>query len=312
MLILLLHIALLTAEEPPEKEVPLNEIHLRDPFILPVPEEKKYYLFGTGFQGLPGKPGFAAYWSSDLITWHGPRAVFRRPEGFWGDRDYWAPEVHRYQGKYYMFASFCAEKACRATQILVADTPVGPYRLHSDGPVTPKDWFCLDGTLYLDPEGKPWIVFCHEWVQIHDGEICAQRLSEDLRHAEGEPKTLFKATDAPWMGEMGFGTERAGFITDGPFLFTGKDGALLMLWSSFGKDHNYKLALARSASGKLDGPWTHPPAPIFDDDGGHGMIFKTFDGQWLLSLHQPNKKNKERPRLFIVEEEHGSLRLTPK
>ncbi|HPO15200.1 MAG TPA: glycoside hydrolase family 43 protein [Candidatus Hydrogenedentes bacterium] len=312
MLVLLLNMLVLAAEEPVEKQVAVNEIHLRDPFVLPVPEEKKYYIFGTGFQGLPDGPGFATYWSSDLVTWHGPHAVFRRPEGFWGTRDYWAPEVHRYQGKYYMFASFCAKRAVRATQILVADTPAGPYRLHSDGPVTPKDWFCLDGTLYLDPEGKPWIVFCHEWVQIHDGEICAQRLSKDLRHAKGKPTTLFKASDAPWVGEMGFGTPKAGFITDGPFLFRAKDGALLMLWSSFGKDRRYKQAVARSASGKLEGPWTHPDKPIFEDDGGHGMIFQTFDGQTLLSLHQPNNNPKERPRFFTVEEDRGSLKLTPK
>ena len=53
-----------------------------------------------------------------------------------------------------MFASFKAAGVCRGTQILVADHPKGPFVPHSDGPVTPRDWECLDGTLYVDPGGK--------------------------------------------------------------------------------------------------------------------------------------------------------------
>ena len=32
--------------------------------------------------------------------------------------------------------------------------PWGLTRSWSDGPVTPRDWECLDGTLYVDGEGK--------------------------------------------------------------------------------------------------------------------------------------------------------------
>lgn len=40
--------------------------------------------------------------------------------------------------------------------------------------------------------------FCHEWVQVTDEEICAVRLKNDLRSAEGKPILLFNASDAPW------------------------------------------------------------------------------------------------------------------
>lgn len=45
----------------------------------------------------------------------------------------------------------------------------------------------LDGTLFIDDDGAPWIVFHHECVQVRDGGVVAQRLSDDLRQAVGNP-----------------------------------------------------------------------------------------------------------------------------
>ena len=143
--------------------------------------------------------GFDCYISADLQTWEGPFPVFRPPAGFWADRNFWAPEVHAYHGRYFLFASFKAKGICRGTQILVADSPRGPFHPVSAGPVTPPDWECLDGTLFVAADGNPWMVFCHEWVQVGDGEICALPLSEDLASAVGEPIVLFRASQAPWV-----------------------------------------------------------------------------------------------------------------
>jgi len=305
----ILTIAMMPTNAGGAEALTLDRIHLRDPYILPVPQEGKYYLFGTGWT-LPDGPGFMVYTSTDLQAWHGPRPAFTCPDGF-SSVNYWAPEVHLYRGRYYMFATFFSktEDSSRNTRILVAEEPGGPYRFHSPGPVTPRDWYCLDGTLFVDQEGLPWMVFCHEWVQIGDGSICAVRLSEDLRQSVGEPVVLFKASAAPWVTPIG--TAPRGRVTDGPFLHRAANGDLLMLWSSFGEG-GYKLAVARSESGVLLGPWTHPPKPLYEDDGGHGMLLLEFGGQLLLVLHQPNSQSRERPRIFSVHEhEQATLTLSP-
>ena len=69
----------------------------------------------------------------------------------------------------------------------MSDSPKGPFRPVGNRPVTPEGWHCLDGTLYTDRKGAPWLVFCHEWLQVGDGQICAVPLSEDLSEAVGEP-----------------------------------------------------------------------------------------------------------------------------
>lgn len=280
-----------------------NDINIRDPFV--VVKDGLYYLYGTiGADTWQGRPtGFNVYVGNDLQHWEGPLPAFRPAPDFWSDRNYWAPEVHEYRGRYYMFASFKAEDVCRGTQILASDSLHGPFTPHSARPVTPADWECLDGTLHVDDAGQPWMVFCHEWVQVHDGEICALRLSDDLRQAVGEPQLLFRATAAPWITPYAGQTD---YVTDGPFLHRAGNGELLMLWSSFIAG-SYALGVARSSSGHVTGPWTQDAEPLFKEDGGHGMLFRALDGALMLTVHRPNSTPNERPIFVPIRETDGTL-----
>lgn len=274
-----------------------SEIRIRDPFVHPDPSTGIYYLYGTTraggeFGGGCGEPGFDVYTSRDLADFDGPFPIFRRPEGFWAVSDFWAPEMHVFNGGFHLFATMRGPDAeSRGTVILRADSPLGPFAPWSDGPVTPRGWQCLDGTLHIDENGRPWIVFCHEWCQISDGGMCARPLNDDLSAPAGDAVTLFRGSDAPWAvarGEM-----KNIFITDGPFLFR-LDGKLQMLWSGFGAD-GYVMGRAFSESGNVLGPWRQDPKPVFDRDGGHGMAFRDFGGTLRIALHSPNEIGKERP-----------------
>jgi arabinan endo-1,5-alpha-L-arabinosidase len=291
----------------------LSTIRIRDPFILTVAEEGAYYLYGTTDEDVWNPPGtgFDCYRSTDLVEWDGPVPAFRPTEGFWADRNFWAPEVHRHDGRYFMFASFMAPGAHRGTQVLVADRPDGPFAAWSDGAVTPAEWDCLDGTPFIDDEGTPWMVFCHEWVQTIDGGMVAQRLSDDLKQAVGEPVALFTASQAPWARVADHPSVPTGvspYVTDGPFLHRLGTGELLMLWSSFGGS-GYAMGIARSTSGSVTGPWTHDPTPLWARDGGHGMIARTLDGGLVLTLHQPNETPLERAVLLPLVEKDGTIQI---
>ena len=178
-----------------------DEINIRDPFVLLY--NGVYYLYGTrGATCWGAATGFDVYTSADLETWEGPIPCFENDGTFWADRNYWAPEVHPWQGTWYMFASFKSETRHRGTAILRAETPQGPFVPWSDGPVTPADWECLDGTFFADDQGTPWIVFCHEWVQVGDGEIWAMPLTKELWAPAGEPRLLFRASEASFVKQV--------------------------------------------------------------------------------------------------------------
>ena len=294
----------------------LTDIHLRDPYILVAKREQAYYLYGTtDEQPWAGDGiGFDCYRGSSLTEWTGPFPVFRPPPGFWGTTQFWAPEVYLHDGRYVMFATFAGRRNFRGTQILVADDPLGPFVPWSQGAVTPKNWQCLDGTLFLDAEGDPWIVFCQEWLQVHDGAMHAQRLSADLSRSIAQPHFLFSASAAPWSRPLRPTDRTRGFpayVTDGPSIHRTPAGTLLMLWSSHGAG-GYAMGIARSESGAILGPWTHERDALTDEDGGHGMILRTLNDELMLVFHQPNDSPRERPVLHTIVAQDDTFTLAPK
>jgi arabinan endo-1,5-alpha-L-arabinosidase len=160
----------------------------------------------------------------------------------------------------------------------------------------------------VDDAGQPWLVYCHEWCQVGDGRIVAQRLADDLSSVIGDPTVLFRASQAPWV--RSFRMDRVAMVTDGPFLHRTQAGQLLMIWSSY-DGRGYALGQAISESGQVTGPWKHDARPLIsgEDDGGHGMLFRTFEGQLMLAVHRPNVTPNERAVFLPVEETAEGLRV---
>jgi hypothetical protein len=287
------------------------EVRIRDPYVLL--HEGKYYLYGTRSDSCWGPmDGFDCYVGDDLENWEGPIGIFRNDGTFWADRCYWAPECTAYRGAFYLVATFKSATRPMGVQILEADAPTGPFRIHSDGPVTPVDWECLDGTLHFEPDGTPWLVFSRSFTQVPEGLMCAQRLSDDLSAPVGDPVELFRAASAPWVSPFPYAKQEFGidgdcYLSDGPFLYRTEAGWLLILWSGF-VDHEYHVGVAASDGG-LPGPWTHDASPFLDRNGGHGMVFRTKAGELRFAVHFPNDKGRERPVFLPLEESDGRLRL---
>ena len=283
----------------------LSNIHIRDPFILV--ENGLYYMYGTRFNGEKGtypqiSEGTDVYISEDLENFSEPIPVFRRDESFWGTHHFWAPEVHKYNGRYYMFLTVASNVRNRGVQILVSDTPDGTFLPCANDALTPREWECLDGTLYVE-DGIPYMVFCHEWSQICDGEMCIMQLSDDLSTAVTKPETLFKASDPEWA--TGFLENRDKYVTDGPFFYKAQGGRLLMIWSSIAND-KYVEAISYSDNG-VKGPWKHYSELLYKEDGGHGMLFRDLSGQLLFTMHYPNTNDLERPVIVKVKEHNGTI-----
>ncbi len=285
-----------------------ENIHMRDPFVFV--EDGKCYLYGTTdpdcWHGEAN--GFDAFVGKDLEHFFPGRRIFSPHASFWGTQNFWAPELHKYRDSYYLFASFKAPGRRRATSILRGDNPLGPFSSWGAQTATPTEWECLDGTLYVDGDQKPWIVFCHEWVQKGGGTVCAQRLKEDLTKCEGEPHTLFSAREASWTKLVHHSSGIEGHVTDGPFLHKPAGGKLWMLWSSLSLS-GYAIGLAISESGSILGPWHQKAEPLFCGDGGHGMVFRGLDGVLRLSIHTPNSTPYERPVFLPVQETESGFVL---
>ena len=287
--------------------VPLDSIRLSDPAILADRKTSMYYMTGTG--GMLWK-------SKDLKLWNGPfRVVEHDKESWMGENPMiWAAELHEYNGKYYYFATFTNKDLMvdtvngrslerRASHVLVSEKPDGPYVPMEDEIYLPADMLTLDGTFWVDKDGKPYLIYCHEWLQNNDGTMEKIELKPDLSGSTGKGEILFRASNSPWNREEVDGKTGPNRVTDGPYLFRTETGRLGMIWTSW--IHKiYTQGVVYSESGTLNGPWIREAEPITPPDFGHGMLFQTFDGKWLMSVHSHKEVNGRYirvPHLFEVD-----------
>ncbi|MBR5448188.1 MAG: S-layer homology domain-containing protein [Clostridia bacterium] len=272
----------------------------RDPFIYG--ENGVYYAYITGWRVYKNTSGRLDG------KWTEVKNAVVKPGDY--DANPYAPEVYKYGGKYYMFTAYKPEKKLnkydnRGCIIMAADSPEGPFRMITGGWITPKEWDCIDGTLYVDPDGQPWMIFSREHT-CYDGNggFYAAKLSDDFTHFISEPMELFRGMDAKWAWDG---------VTDGCFMYTGADGELQMLWSN-SEQLGYCVAVSQSSNGRLDGEWIHSIPTLYTAnstgfDGGHGMIFTDFDGQMYLVYHSPNdwKGDSSRMSMLPIIERNGML-----
>ena len=309
---------------------------MRDPFIVNAGGERPYLLFMSDSWRKTGRG--SANWcpagvqtvsvsrSADLVNWSEPETCMTAPE--WCGQ-IWAPEIHEWKGKWYMFVTLkerpgygepirsmipgepdweyhrgsSTNSTCHALWMYRADRPEGPYLPIVDKPITEKGYISLDGTLGVE-DGKPWMIYTHDWAQVRVGTYELRPLSDDLTHFVGPAKTLFTAAEMPMCRGMG--------VTDGAFLYRSpKSGKLFMTWSTHDPSrtpgHDYCVVLCESATGKLAGPWVNHHY-LSSDASGHGHFFRDKDGlpRFVMHYEQPTG---EFVRIFEVVDEGDTLRL---
>ena len=318
---------------------------VRDPYVLADKASGHYYLYAANNPTMSHVPGVGTmvYRSKDLEHWSDPVVVYQpSPEG-WAQNGAWAPEVHRWKGHWYLFTTLHNPKTpipvptpnanwlpvqvpqhARGTIIAVSDSLLGPFSAVDPArPVTPQNFMTLDGTLYKDGKGRPWMVYAHEWVQKIDGTMEAIPLKKDLSGADGKPIHLFKGSDATWISQempSPSANQILPYVTDGPQMIQLPGGALAMLWSTFEKTINnsnglvtghYVVTYAVSPSGRLHGPWNQR-RPLLRHDSGHAMVFHTLPTKghrsrpMLVSHHGTRVTH---PKLYEIELRRDGLRL---
>lgn len=293
-----------------------DDINIRDPYVLV--DNGKYYLYGTRSDTCWSEAfGFDCYVSDDLKEFEGPIEIFNRPDDFFATNSFWAPECYKVNGEYYLVTTLGGDNFKKGIYVLKSTSPTGPFFLYSER-LSPKNWTCIDGTLYFE-NNKIYLIFSHSFEDAldgtgnADGDFCIQELSTDLKKAISAPKMLFSPKDAAWAKPVPFAKDEFGidgdcYFSDGPSLIKTTTGRLYMIVSSW-STHGYAVGLAVSESGKISGPWKLLEEPLYPENGGHGMFFKDVNNQLMFTLHFPNDKYMERPHFWHVTENSNKLML---
>lgn len=228
-----------------------------DPYILK--ENGTYYLYAT----TATYGGFLVSSSTDLVNWHSLGFCAKKGD-IYGNSDFWAPEVYKYQGKYYLLYSTDEHIA-----LAVSDSPAGPFVKTSDGYLLEDK--CIDGHFLFDDDGSIYLYMAY-WGKTGE-EIWGCRMKSDLSGII--PDTMAQLTSCK---------SSEGGVNEGPFMLK-YQGRYYLTYSVNGyTDHNYsvKLAVSDSPLGDYAGKGTilEKTGPLVGT--GHHSFTTSPDGSELI------------------------------
>lgn len=274
-----------------------DEIHIRDPFVFV--ENGIYYLLGTTGDDPWGKASdLTLYSSRDLENFKKER-VMVTDGSLSSYTNIWAPELHKYKGKYYLIVSAYREDLDRGCFIFVSDSLGQDFKMLTGKYVTPAGWECLDGTLFVYC-GKPYLCFSNNWTSTitndGDGSLFIVEMKEDLTETIGKPQKIISGKYSGLAIGLGEEGQKKGYIAEGPWMYEEK-GKIVLLWSTIGK--NGYMVIKSTSSNGVFGDYTFDSI-VFDEDGGHCMRFTDLNGKNHITFHQPNKTPYERMKVFSL------------
>lgn len=192
-----------------------------DPYILK--ENGTYYLYATTDAG----SGFRVSSSTDLVNWKSLGFCAKKGD-IYGNDMFWAPEVYKYQGKYYMLYS-----ADRHIALAIADSPAGPFIKTADGYLLEYD--CIDGHFLFDDDGSIYMYMSYSGKT--GCEIWGCKMKSDLSGIV--PNTLTRLTTCK---------SDDGGVNEGPFMLKYQDMYYLTYSVNGYTEHKYSVKLAVSDS----------------------------------------------------------------
>jgi beta-xylosidase len=302
------------------------QVAFGDPYVLY--DNGTYYMYGTG---AGARNGFAAYSSTDLVNWrHEGQVYYAGNANGWSDSTaawdgaYWAPEVYKYQGKFYMFYSAqwkhnpTSELENFRIGVAVSDRPTGPFVDLTSKPVFDPGYPIIDANVLFDKNGKIYLYYsraCYkhpvesevaDWARkkgwfdvIEESWVYGVELKPDFSGTVGEPVLLLRPPvklndrQAEWESRSVTSKEVNRRWTEGSFIFRNGDTYYMMYSANYFGGKNYAVGYATSKSPL--GPFTkatnNPVLQKNTDKGGvvtgtgHNSVVRSPDGKEMFCVY---------------------------
>lgn len=262
-----------------------KQILLADPTIFY--DEGTYYLYGTHAV----KEGFEVYLSTDLKHWKKAANLALSKKDVYGDHGFWAPQVFKYNNKYYMTYT-----ANEHIAIAESNSPIGPFTQEEKKPFSTSGK-AIDPFVFIDDDGTKYLYF----VKLQNGNrIFAAELKADFSDIQpGTVTSCLNAVDHPQQWENL--ADKTWTVTEGPTVLK-QAGTYYLFYSANGFRSVY-YALGYATANNPFGPWTkYAGNPILDKDmigengPGHGDFFRDEDGTYHYVFHTHFSDQKINPR----------------
>ena len=238
-----------------------------------------YYLFATF-----GDDGIRYYTSKDMIHWEDKGLIINKKTFDNGSQNsfncFWAPEVFKYNGKYYLLYSGGTSSNWHIQLYLaVSDSLNGNWKYYGMIPLDKYDNLNIDGTILI--ENNKAYLYYHAKSDIYGVE-----LSSDLKSLVGVPKVLVYAKQS-WANHSNPP------LNEGPAVlkYNGKYYIMYSANDYYTKWYGVGYATASSPLGTFTDQSFNNPLLTTGDGPGHNSVF-TIDGKnYYIVYHSIVWKN---------------------
>lgn len=278
---------------------PIINKYLADPNIMY--DNGYYYLFATG-EAQDGR-FVPIYRSKNLSTWEFVRgAVSGGGKTDWNYKHFWAPEVLKINGKFYLYYSaspeFSPQNSGNRIGVAVSDKIEGPYEnlgvLVQNG--------SIDGHPVFDKEGTLYMFYTIEWLNSKGYQAGHIYMDKMLSPTQMEDKPIKILGAHKWQ--------------EGPFIIQTKNKYLMTYSLGNWTDSTYHLRYA--TADKITGPYVEQPDTILKSNKmvkgpGHHSFFKDKKGKDWIVYHAWDTAHTARyPRIDPVTiKKNKILRIEP-
>ena len=213
-------------------------------------EGKYYYCYSLG-NGMGVKSSDSL---ADLFDAEG-RRVYTAPSGEMYSSDYWAPEMHFIDGRWYIYvAADDGKNENHRMYVFSCDTPDGNYVF--EGRISdPSGKWAIDGTV-LKLDGELWFIWSGWEGETDGGQNLYIAHMDSPTHIDGERVLISKPV---------FSWEKKGMpINEGPEILY-HDGKVFLVYSASGSwtdDYCLGMLTLVGDPGKRTG-WVKNPLPVF-------------------------------------------------
>ncbi len=277
------------------------DVLVADPFIYR--DGDIYYLYGTASDS-----GLLVWTSRNLVDWQLRGFAYRQSPQTWGRQHFWAPELFKHNGKYYLhFTAQGGDKLLRRIVLSEANSPLGPFH-EIKAPWFDTGQSVIDSDVFQDDDGKLYL------YSVYTGDQFNKRFQVQVRELDAQlnpsgKETICISPSLKWEGNI---------VNEGPFVMK-HDGTYYLSYSAVGymsPDYCIGYATAKSPLG----PWTkqHTEGPILHktptvSGPGHHCFIDSPDHKELFIAYHTHQFLKEPgpPRQLAIDRVTWTPGATP-
>ena len=312
-----------------------------DPYILN--DGDTFYMYGTGGGA---ENGFVTYSSKDMVNWKFENQVYTADgDNAWGISAFWAPEVYRFDSKYYIFYSAQWKENPEnelenfKIGVAVAESPKGPFKDISDEPLFNPEYPVIDANVLKDSNGDFYLYYsrvCYkhpveseiaDWAreqgwfkEIEESWVYGVKLAPDFKSVIGKPVLLLRPPlkmddeNAEWESRSVTTREVNRRWTEGSYIFK-HDSLYYMMYSANyfgGKNYAVGYATSRSPLGPFTKSDQNPILEKNTESGGevtgtgHNSLVFSKDSTEIYTVYHGRTKASGEDRVVFIDR----LRIT--